>query len=53
MYPQYLFELKYKNSQNNSTENCHFYRLENRCILHGRVFVMTIDFDLNQNKDIN
>ena len=23
-----------------STENCHFAAVKNRCILHGRVFVM-------------
>ena len=34
------FEPKYEKVQNNSTENCHFNSLKNRCILHGRVFVM-------------
>ena len=34
------FEQKYENCQNNSTENCHFKALKNRCMLHGRVFVM-------------
>ena len=30
-----------KKSQNNSTENFHFFTaVENRCISHGRVFVM-------------
>ena len=42
MYPQYMFEQKYENSQKNSTENYHIYsREKNRCILHGHVFVMT------------
>ena len=27
--------------QKKSTENCHFTAVKNRCILHGRVFVMT------------
>ena len=27
-------------SKKKSTENCHFYSLKNRCMLHGRVFVM-------------
>ena len=34
------FEQIYKNSQNVSTENCHFYSRENRCILHRRDIVM-------------
>ena len=34
------FEQKYEKSPNISTENCHFYSRENRCMLHGRVFVM-------------
>ena len=28
MYPQYMFEQKYENSQKISTENCHFYSRE-------------------------
>ena len=28
MYPQYMFEQKYKNSQKSSTENCRFYSRE-------------------------
>ena len=34
------FEQKYENSLKKSTENCHFTAVKNRCILHGRVFVM-------------
>ena len=37
------FTQKYENSLKNSTENCHFYSLENRCILHRLVFVMICD----------
>ena len=32
------FDKKYEKKK--STENCHFYSCESRCILHGRVFVM-------------
>ena len=36
-------EQKYENSQNNSTENCHFYSCEKMAhMLHGHVFVMYV-----------
>ena len=44
MYPRSMFEEKYENSQNISNENCHFYSVKNRCILHGCVFVMKAFF---------
>ena len=34
------FEQILEKSQNNSTDNCHFYSRKNLCILHVRVFVM-------------
>ena len=41
VYPQYLFEQKYENSQKITTENCHFTAVKNRCKVQVRVFVMT------------
>ena len=38
-----MFEQKYENSKINSPENCHFTAVKNRCILHGRVFVMRVE----------
>ena len=35
------FEQNYENSQRFSNENVLFTPLKNRCMLHGRVFVMT------------
>ena len=44
MYPQYMFEQKYENSRKNHLKIVIFTAVKNRCILHGRVFVMSVLF---------
>ena len=40
MYPQSMFEQKYENSPKNQPKFVIFEAVKNRCMLHGRVFVM-------------
>ena len=37
--------------KNKINENCHFYTRKNRCLLHGRVFVMRRGGSSDQNTD--
>ena len=50
MYPQSMFLAKIRKIfKKKMTENRHFYSFINFCILHGRVFVMSLSITNQQN----